>query len=190
MRLEVAEFLLGGHHISTGDVITPKECRSLIQIQALIILLNHWTLLILQSLSYICWLSPLQLEGPKDDWAFSSAEGHFRCLCQVTPNALSSGRDLHEVPEKFSHFYSCLRWRDEKILSPMYQKRMMFSEWTHLCWGNLMKPDLVGKSLGSSVLMQTHLWGPQLKCLFLMVIISQLSGVRFQQQESKFSLTL
>jgi len=66
--------------------------------------------LILQTLSYPCWLSLLGLEKLKADWAFSSAEGHFRFLHQMTLNVLSSGSDPIRVLENFSPSDSCACW--------------------------------------------------------------------------------
>lgn len=72
-------------------------------------------------------------------------------------------------------------------VSPVYMKCMMCSsKWACLYWGNPVEPDLVWKSLGSAIPVQTHLWGPQLKCLFLWLLISLLSGIRFQKKESNF----
>lgn len=82
----------------------------------------------------------------------------------------------------------CVEEMRKLCVSPAHIKCMMFSsKRTHLYWENPAKPDLVWKSLGSASPIQTHFWGPQLKCLFLWLL---LSGVRFQKKESNFLLTL
>lgn len=148
--------------------------------------------LILQTLSYICWQSLLQLEGPK-------LTGHFQVLKDISGACARWHWFLFPVGETPVRYlkisliliHACVEEMKKLPVSPVYIKCMiLFSKLTYLYWGNLVEPSLVWKCLSSAISIQTYLQKPQLKCLFLWLLISLRSGVRFQKKESNFSLTL
>lgn len=121
-------------------------------------------------------------------WRSIFKSWHFRCLCRMTLNAVFSGSAgclkislilVHVSVGELKKLSVC-------SVHKAYEVLKMNSP----CWGNPLELDLVWKSLGLANPIQTHLWWPQLMGLFLRLLISVLSGIRFQKKESNFSLTL